>query len=131
MTQTQTLAGLSILLLEDSYFLAEETQRTLEAAGARVLAPCRDLDEMRKALQHNHPDCALVDINLGNGPTFEPARTLRAASVPIILLTGYDVAVIPPDLMDAPCLLKPVDGFRLISTVASTSRRLEAPQGAT
>jgi DNA-binding response OmpR family regulator len=121
MTDSQPLAGISVLVLEDNYFLAEESQQTLEHAGARVLGPCRDLEETLEALKEDHPNCALVDINLGKGPTFEPARALRAAGVTILLVTGYDAGIVPTDLKDAPCLQKPVDAQRLVTAVASAS----------
>lgn len=117
------LTGVSVLVLEDNFYIAEESQRTLEDAGAHVLGPCRDLEETLQALQDNHPDCAVVDINLGQGATFEPARALRAAGVAVLLVTGYDSAIIPPDLKDAPCLHKPVDARRLVTAVASTCHR--------
>lgn len=123
MIHAQTLAGVSVLLLEDSYYIAEESMRTLEDAGARVLDPCRNIDETLEVLRRDCPDCAVVDINLGNGPSFEPARALRAAGVPVILMTGYDAVVVPADLQDAPCLQKPVEGRRLIRAVASISRQ--------
>lgn len=123
MTGSRPLAELAVLLLEDSYDLADESQRTLEAAGARVLGPCREIGEIREALRADRPDCALVDINLGEGPTFEPTRVLRAESVPVILVTGYDAAIIPPDLKDIPCLQKPVDPRRLVAAVAEACGR--------
>jgi len=118
MTQTLPLAGKSVLVLEDNYLIAEETQITLEAAGARVLGPYQSLAETVEALQTNHPDCAYVDINLGNGPTFEPARALRAASVAIVFTTGYDASIIPADLQDVPCLQKPTNPRQLVTAIA-------------
>ena len=123
MTDSRPLDGLSVLVLEDSYYIAEESQQTLEEAGARVLGPCRDMAEVRTWMERGHPDCALVDINLGDGPTFEPARELLAAGVPIILVTGYDRAIVPADLHDKPCLEKPVAAQRLVSGVASACHR--------
>lgn len=123
MTALQPLVGFSVLLLEDSYFIAEESQWTLETAGARVLGPCRDLAETLAALRGAHPDCALVDINLGNGPTFEPARALRAAGVTVILATGYDPSIIPEDLQGAIYLQKPIDPRQLIRAVVGACMR--------
>jgi len=120
MTVSQPLSGISVLVLEDAYFLAEDSQRALEEAGARVLGPYRDFEATLAALREGAcPNCALVDVNLGYGPTFEPARALRSAGVAILLVTGYDAAVIPVDLKDAPCLQKPVEPRRLVSAVVS------------
>lgn len=124
MTVAQPLSGISVLVLEDDYFLAEDSQRALEDAGARVLGPYRDFKEILAALQEGDcPNCALVDVNLGYGPTFEPARALRSAGVAILLVTGYDAAIIPADLKDAPCLQKPIEARRLVTAVASAFDR--------
>ena len=125
MTVSQPLSGISVLVLEDDYFLAEDSQRALKDAGARVLGPYRDFEETLAALQEGDcPNCALVDVNLGYGPTFEPARALRSAGVAILLVTGYDTAIIPVDLKDAPCLQKPVEPRRLVSAVASAFEQI-------
>ncbi|MCP3395515.1 response regulator [Bradyrhizobium sp. CCGB12] len=123
MIPSRPLEGVSVLVLEDNYYIAEESQLTLEDAGARVLGPCRNLEETLETLEADHPQCALVDVNLGEGPTFEPARALRAAGVSVLLVTGYDSAIVPADLKDVPCLQKPVDSRRLVSAVASASAR--------
>lgn len=116
------LSGLSVLVLEDSFYIAEETQRLLEGAGARVLGPCSDLSASLAVMERETPDCALVDINLGSGPEFGPARALLSAGIPVVLVTGYDAAVIPEDLRSAPCLQKPVVPHRLIAEVSAACR---------
>ena len=123
MTAVPPLLGLSVLVLEDSFYIAEEAARLLERAGARVLGPCRDLVQVLAVIERVTPDCALVDINLGHGLEFGPARELLKKGIPIILLTGYDAAVIPDDLKFTPCLQKPVAPHRLISEVTSAARR--------
>lgn len=123
MTAIQPLAGAVVLVLEDNFYLAVESQWTLETAGARVLGPCRDLAEALEAVQASQPDCALVDINLGEGATFEPARALRAAGVVVILATGYDPSILPADLQGLACLQKPIDPRQLIGAVASACLR--------
>jgi len=124
MTVSQPLSGISVLVLEDDYFLADDSQRALEDAGARVLGPYRDFKETLAALQEgDSPNCALVDVNLGYGPTFEPARALRSAGVTVLLVTGYDAAIIPADLKDAPCLQKPVEARQLVTAVVAAFDR--------
>ena len=123
MSGSRQLEGLSVLVLEDNFYIADESKRTLEKAGARVLGPCSDLADTLEALQAERPDCALVDVNLGDGPTFAPARALAAAGVQIVLMTGYDAAIIPADLKDTLCLQKPVAAHRLVSGVALACHR--------
>jgi DNA-binding response OmpR family regulator len=118
-TQTQPLKDFSVLVLEDDYYLADDARRTLEAAGAEVIGPFRDAGAAVAALDQSTPTCALVDINLGGGPDFGPARTLVARGVPIVFITGYDAEVIPPEFRHAPCLQKPVEGRKIVSAVGA------------
>ena len=123
MTNQDGLTGLTILVLEDDYLLAEDTRRTLEAAGATVLGPCRSASQARTLTSKKMPDCAIVDINLGEGPNFEPARDFLAQGVPILMTTGYDGSVIPEELREHPCLQKPVPADKILSAVSRLCSR--------
>jgi DNA-binding response OmpR family regulator len=112
-----SLEGLNILVLEDDFYIADDTRETLEAAGATVLGPCRDAVSGFRVLEGQHAHCAVVDINLGQGPSFEPARELLARGIPVVLVTGYDQGVIPAELADVRCLQKPTDARKLVTAV--------------
>ncbi|PZO48614.1 MAG: hypothetical protein DCF16_16105 [Alphaproteobacteria bacterium] len=117
------LNGLSVLILEDDFMLAEDVKFYLEDAGAKVLGPCRDEAEAVAVLDQDRADCALVDVNLGRGPDFRPARTLLNRDLPVIFTTGYDRAVIPADLSHLGCIEKPIDGVRVVAAVAKLCGR--------
>jgi DNA-binding response OmpR family regulator len=113
-----SLAGLSVLVVEDAYYLADDAREALAAAGARVLGPFPDAEGALASLERERADCALVDVNLGRGPSFAPARALAERGVPVIFVTGYDEGVIPEALREHPCLQKPIDPGRLVGAVA-------------
>ena len=117
------LRGLSVLVMEDDYYLADDARASLEAAGAAVMGPYPDAAEAIAQVDHERPDCALVDVNLGGGPNFAPARALLARGVPIIFLTGYDPDVIPGDLAATPCLQKPTESHRIVAAVRQLCAR--------
>jgi DNA-binding response OmpR family regulator len=117
------LKGLSILVVEDDYYLADDASRALARAGARVLGPCAGAAEAIALADRETPDCVLLDVNLGRGLDFAPARALAARGVPIVFVTGYDAVVIPHDLAEAPCLQKPTDARRMVAVVSNTCRR--------
>jgi len=119
---TATLDGINVLLVEDDYYLATDEKAALEGAGARVIGPCRDADEASGLAVREIIDCAVVDINLGNGPSFAFARSMRAQGVPFVFVTGYDQAIIPPDLAGAERLEKPIRDRDLIAAVARACR---------
>ncbi|HEY8615810.1 response regulator [Phenylobacterium sp.] len=116
------LEGLSVLVLEDDFYLAEDAREALEAAGAAVLGPCRDAAAAVDLAERRRPDFALLDINLGEGPQFGPARTFRDRGVPFLFMTGYDADVVPGDLQDVERLEKPVAAPRLVAAVARACR---------
>ena len=113
------LAGSRILILEDDFYLASDVQAWLQNAGAEVLGPTGSVAKALDFVHSNRIDGALVDINLGNGPSFEVSRALEKRGVPFTFVTGYDEEVIPADLNSAPRVQKPVLEHSLVAAVAS------------
>lgn len=112
-----SLDGCAVLVVDDDFYLAENARNALEDAGATVLGPYGDEDEAIGSLEEQLPQCAVLDLNLGAGPSFVIARTLKLRGVPMVLVTGYDAGIIPPDLAGAPCLQKPVSNAQLVAAV--------------
>jgi DNA-binding response OmpR family regulator len=108
------LDGLSVLVVEDDYFLAEDARHALESAGARVLGPCGTLEDAQELIRSSQLDCALLDINLGHGPDFTAARTLIDRGVPVIFVTGYDCEIIPAELAHVDCIHKPTSPYKIV-----------------
>ena len=103
------LQGLSVLVVEDDYFIAIEMCSALRAAGANVIGPARDLRTGLAAIRDEHIDCGVLDINLRGQLAFELAIELGARGIPAIFATGYDASMIPAELADVVRLEKPVD----------------------
>ncbi len=116
------LADCFVLVIEDDFYLADDARQALEDAGATVLGPCGSAAEAIDLLGKDTPDCAVVDVNLGHGPTFESAKALKARAIPFILATGYDASIIPPEFADTLCLQKPTNAGKLTQAVARLCR---------
>jgi DNA-binding NarL/FixJ family response regulator len=123
MAFSSRLGGLSVLVLEDKYLLAEDVRRELVRAQAEVIGPFAAAAKALAAADRQNPDCALLDLNLQDGIDFEPARTLRARGVHVIFLTGYDKALLPDDLRNAGFVQKPVRFEHMVEAVASACGR--------
>jgi DNA-binding NtrC family response regulator len=123
MADASRLAGLAVLVVEDDYYLAEETREALEKAGASVLGPCARLEDAQAVLGRAKPDCAVLDLNLGSGPDFGPARAMLEKGIPVLLVTGYDRAVIPSELSHLPFLQKPASPKKLVEAVSELCSR--------
>lgn len=107
MTRTD-LKGVRILVVEDDFYQASEMSEFLQAAGAEIVGPIGHAAAAASLLRDEQIDAAVLDINLGRGPEFDVARSLRERDIPFLLVTGYDQATIPEDLVHAPRLEKPV-----------------------
>lgn len=118
MTGEPDLGGRRVLVVEDDYYLATDAARALAGAGAEVLGPYATEAQAREELQQQRPDAVLLDINLGLGPTFKLAETLKDQSVPFVFVTGYDQDVVPAEFADVGRLEKPVQLRRVVSTIA-------------
>lgn len=111
------LKGVKVLVVEDEFYLAMDMKDGIEAAGGEVIGPCADLANTLSLIDRSMPDYGLIDINLGEGPSFEIAAELRQRSIPFAFLTGYDAASIPADLVDIQRFEKPADMRRIVNTV--------------
>jgi DNA-binding response OmpR family regulator len=118
MTNERLLDGCSVLVVDDDFYLAEDSREMLEEAGAIVMGPYGREDDALGSIAESPPDVAVLDLNLGFGPSFKVARAVKAIGVPMVLVTGYDDDILPPDLSDTPRLRKPVSSAMLIAAVA-------------
>ncbi|BAI95956.1 response regulator [Sphingobium sp. TA15] len=112
------LAAQTVLIVEDDYYLAFDTADALRDAGAGILGPFPTEEKAMDAIRLGRPSAAVLDINLGNGPSFRLARLLKERGVPFLFLTGYDEEVIPSDLNDALRLQKPIAPREIVASLA-------------
>lgn len=125
---TPQLAGKTVLVVEDEYFQAMEAKEWLEDAGARVVGPSGDPQQIATFLTGLRVDAAVVDVNLGHGADFTVPLDLRRRGIPFLLVTGYDCDVLPEELAAMRCMSKPATKARLIEAVGGI---LEASEPAT
>jgi CheY-like chemotaxis protein len=112
------IAGSSILIVEDEYFIANDARSALSDVGANVLGPVASVDDARRMIDACPAiDGVLLDINLRGEMAFTLADTLLERGIPFAFVTGYDREAIPPRFAKAASLLKPVDHKLLIQSV--------------
>ncbi|MGE7369057.1 response regulator [Neorhizobium sp. NPDC001467] len=88
-------AGKHILIVEDEYFLADETRQKLEQLGAIVVGPAANVQDALDLIASSKIDGAILDVHLGDEFVFPVAEELEQADVPFVFATGYDPEVIP------------------------------------
>ena len=118
MTGEADLSGLRVLVIEDDYYLATDAARALQGAGANVLGPCPNEEAARDELANERFDVAVIDINLGAGPSFKLAETLKDRGIPFVFTTGYDPEVIPAEFAGVERLQKPVQLRQIVAAVS-------------
>jgi DNA-binding response OmpR family regulator len=93
-----SLAGRSILIIEDEAFIALDLARAFERAGAEVTTTST-LHHAHLLVKHDGLSAAVVDHALGEGDTQSICKYLKEREVPFVTYTGFG----GPDLEGACC----------------------------
>jgi CheY-like chemotaxis protein len=112
----ERLRGLRILVVEDSFVLADELREVLMELGCTTVGPAARASEGWSLASAHMLDGALLDVNLSRGETSFPIATVLAArNVPFVFITGYDFdSSFPPEFREAPRMAKPLDPASLV-----------------
>jgi CheY-like chemotaxis protein len=87
--------GKKVLIVEDEYFLADETRRKLEDIGAVVVGPVGTVKGALELLETEKIDAAILDIHLIDELVFPVAEALDRRNIPFVFATGYDPSILP------------------------------------
>lgn len=118
------LAGLRVLVAEDSGLIAGKIALVLRRAGCVVVGPAATL-AAGLGLVRDDPariEAALLDIDLRGEPAYPLAEALRGRGVPFLFLTGYGRLAVPECWRDTARLEKPFEAPALLEAL----RRLVA-----
>lgn len=82
---------MKVIIVEDEYTIALDTEMKLSAQGFNVLGIATDFASLMELIAEDTPDIILMDINLGEGGNgIEIAKKLKKIiSVPIVFLSAY------------------------------------------
>ncbi|PVM83504.1 hypothetical protein DDF62_24660 [Caulobacter radicis] len=103
----------AVLLVEDCFFQAEAFSLSLRGAGFAVTCAGDEAQALAHLRRHD-PDAALVDLDLGEGPSYAVAEALEAQGAPFLFITGYDPGVLPPRWRHVDHVCKPVMGGQVV-----------------
>ena len=112
-----TLSGKRVLLVEDEPIIAMFVEDILVDLGYVVVGPALSAAAAEKLARNELFDAALLDINLGDGPSFPIATILRERSIPFSFATGYGSTGVPADLGQVSVLAKPYTRESLAETL--------------
>lgn len=112
----EILKGRSVLLVEDSWLIAQGYKTVLEMSGVIVIGPAASIEDSQDLLLAHVPDIALVDINLDGEQTYELIESLLARKIPVVVISGNTVTPSVAARVDL-VLSKPVGGAALIGAL--------------
>lgn len=116
------VAGMNILIVEDSLLLSLELENRLVEAGAHVAGQAQDVEEALGMLDRSI-DAAVLDANL-NGQSVAPvAQALQQRGVPFIFATGYGDNDAAPQGFNAPFVRKPYDVTQIAAALVEVTGR--------
>ncbi|MGH6925395.1 MAG: response regulator [Propylenella sp.] len=109
------LAGLTILIVEDTYLIALEVQRMVEEAGAQRATLAATVSEVRERLAAGRPiDVCILDLRLGEEDATPLIEELRERGIAVLVATGFDS--VGPNV-DVPLLQKPYQEAELVAAI--------------
>jgi CheY-like chemotaxis protein len=104
-----------VLLLEDNYIIALDTEDMLLGLGITAVRTANSLGQALEEIAAQVPDFAFLDVNVGDDKSFEVAERLREKGIPFAFATGYrDGIAFPAAFTQVPIVTKPYnpDGLR-------------------
>lgn len=90
------LAGCTILVAKDNFFIAMETADQVRAAGGKVLGPIPSVRAAMPLLGAGKvPDGAVLDIKLADVEVYPLADCLMERGIPMVFASSYAQDFIP------------------------------------
>lgn len=119
MAETHGLHGLKVMVVEDELLLAMELEERLHQEGCTVVGPAARPSKALSLLASEHPDAAVLDLNLNGERSTAIAEAMIKQGVPFVVVTGYvDVRFEDAALQQAPRLGKPFRSEDLMRVLA-------------
>jgi signal transduction histidine kinase len=123
--KSQKLAGMHILLAEDSVDNRRLLERLLKGAGAQIVTVADGIEAVEKARTQSF-DVILMDIQMPRLDGFSATRQIRAAGFtkPILALTAHASEQDLERVLEAGCndrLVKPIEFDQMVSSLLAST----------
>jgi DNA-binding response OmpR family regulator len=116
-----SLNGVSVLLVEDTWHVAQALKSVLENCGMDIVGPVATIADAELLLARRTPDLAVVDINLRGEMSYELIDQLHRQNIPVVVVSGYEVL---PQLAGKviATLVKPIRAGALLGILRGIAR---------
>ncbi|MCK0209070.1 response regulator [Starkeya koreensis] len=125
MGEAHELSGRRVFVVEDETLVAAMIEAMVEELGAVVIGSETRIADALSFIDSRHGDIdiALLDLNLGEGRSYDIAQAVSRHDIPIVFSTGYTDGAIDEPWRNRPLLSKP---FRLADLEGALARALAA-----
>ena len=113
-----SLLRLRVLVVEDSWNVANALKAILEKADATVLGPVPSVDAALAFIRSEPVSVALVDMNLQESFADDVIAELLERRIPFVIVTAYETLPTNADQFAAGVIRKPVNGEELVSLLS-------------
>ena len=110
------LAGVRVLVVEDTWHVARAMKGLLEGLGMEVIGPAATVSEAEQHAAAQMPQLALIDMNLKGDMAYGLIDHLHDKDIPIIVVSGYAVLASLTEKAAA-ILQKPYEASELIAAL--------------
>ncbi len=110
------LKGLRVLVVEDSWHVANALKSLLVELGIDVAGPAASLRDAERLLEAREPQVAVVDINLKGEMAYGLIDTLHDRGVRVVVISGYAVPQVAQSKVAA-VLQKPFSAKSLLAVL--------------
>lgn len=105
--------GKRILVVEDEYFLADETRRRLIALKAEVVGPAGNVDDALELIENREIDAAILDVHFGDKLLFSVVNRLDELRISFVFATAEDPCIGPEQFSGFTLCDKPTELGRI------------------
>jgi CheY-like chemotaxis protein len=116
---TADLRTLHVLVVEDSWHVANALKSLLEELGVQVAGPAASPGEAERLLAARRPDVAIVDINLKGEMAYGLIDRLNEHGVRVVVISGYAIPQVAQSKVAA-VLQKPFSAKALLAILRQT-----------
>ncbi|WIJ24299.1 HWE histidine kinase domain-containing protein [Devosia sp. RR2S18] len=117
-TSATSLAGRSVMIVEDQVLIAMDLEMMLSEAGMSVVTAASVRESLNKVQEHAL-DAAILDFNLGEESSLQVAEELQRRGVPFAFASGYgDHGALPETMSHVPMVAKPYEPAAILRTLA-------------
>ncbi|WP_165961098.1 response regulator [Qipengyuania sediminis] len=112
-----TLAGRTVLILEDELIIAFALEDMLVDLGAEVRMASTVEEGFAQLGEAGSFSLAVLDVNVQGHKSYPVAEELQRRGVPLIFATGYGDAEHPSHFASTPTLTKPYNRHQLVQAI--------------